>query len=109
MILTRKQEEGLKSQFNDTWIKNLILVLADTGTGKYPLVNFIISFFGYSRSNCLYRYSLWQRGPGAQVLKNKGCSRVHDASGSFISLSLVKMVLLYIFPYESLGPCNLLL
>ncbi len=72
MVLTRKQEEGLKIALERYKIGEKYTVISGfAGTGKSTLIKFIIAAMGLNEEEVRY---VAYTGKAANVLKNKGCA-----------------------------------
>lgn len=107
MILTRKQEEGLKIAVQRYKNKEPYTCISGyAGTGKSTLVNFIISFLDIPEHLIAY---IAYTGKAAQVLKNKGCPGAMTAHRLLYQSFPRKDGTFVHIPYESLGPLQLII
>lgn len=107
MILTRKQEEGLKIAVQRYKNKESYTCISGyAGTGKSTLVNFIISFLDIPEHLIAY---IAYTGKAAQVLKNKGCPGAMTAHRLLYQSFPRKDGTFVHIPYESLGPLQLII
>ena len=107
MILTRKQEEGLKIAVQRYKNKEPYTCISGyAGTGKSTLVNFIISFLDIPEYLIAY---IAYTGKAAQVLKNKGCPGAMTAHRLLYQSFPRKDGTFVHIPYESLGPLQLII
>ena len=107
MILTRKQEEGLKiavQRYIDK--KPYTCISGYAGSGKSTLVQFIISALDIPEYLIAY---IAYTGKAAQVLKNKGCPGAMTAHRLLYQSFPRKDGTFVHIPYESLGPLQLII
>ena len=107
MILTKKQEEGLKIAVQRYRNKESYTCISGyAGSGKSTLVQFIISALDIPEYLIAY---IAYTGKAAQVLKNKGCPGAMTAHRLLYQSFPRKDGTFVHIPYESLGPLQLII
>lgn len=105
MILTRKQEEGLKIAVARYKAREPYTCIAGyAGTGKSTLVQFIISALDIDPEFITY---VAYTGKAAQVLKNKGCPNAMTAHRLLYQSRPKKDGTFIHIPYTSISPLQL--
>ena len=103
MILTRKQEEGLKLALARYKAREPYTCIAGyAGTGKSTLVQFIISALGVQEHQVAY---VAYTGKAAQVLRTKGCHNAMTAHRLLYQSFPKKDGTFAHIPYPSPAPC----
>lgn len=106
MILTRKQEEGLKLALARYKAREPYTCIAGyAGTGKSTLVQFIISALGLYEHQVAY---VAYTGKAAQVLRTKGCHNAMTAHRLLYQSFPKKDGTFVHIPYSSIGPYRLI-
>ena len=106
MILTRKQEEGLKLALARYKAREPYTCIAGyAGTGKSTLVQFIISALGVQEHQVAY---VAYTGKAAQVLRTKGCHNAMTAHRLLYQSFPKKDGTFAHIPYPSIGPYRLI-